>query len=410
MTPDIYNDKRFGINHKNISPNALNIIAKLHKSGFKAYIVGGGIRDMIKGLLPKDFDIVTDCEPEEIRRIFRNSRIIGRRFKLVHIAFPDEVLETTTFRSGGTKSSESIEVNDKGRIVRDNQWGTQEEDVLRRDLTINSIYYDPFSHEVIDYTNGIKDLKDKKIKFIGNSSERILEDPVRILRAIRFAAKLNFTIDKEIAVGIKEHRHQLLEMPSSRLYEEILKLFASGHAENSYIQLSHHGVFDILFPHYSDKNGLFHKFFLNAFRETDTRFKSGKKLNIGFIYAILLWPKVFIESEISEQINFKNFYRSIAAVVRKQQIITSVPKKFSSFIKDVWMNQVRFKRVGKKSLNFTKTLRFRAAYDFLLLREKIEPDLKLTIDWWTEFKTANYDKKIRLLNTYKKKNARRHNS
>ena len=210
MTPDIYNDKRFGINHKDISPNALKIISKLHKSGFKAYIVGGGIRDMIKGLHPKDFDIVTDCEPEEIRRIFRNSRIIGRRFKLVHIAFPDEVLETTTFRSGGTNSSESIEVNDKGRIVRDNHWGTQEEDVMRRDLTINSIYYDPFSHEVIDYTNGIKDLKDKKIKFIGNSSERILEDPVRILRAIRFAAKLNFTIDKEIADGIKEHRHQLL--------------------------------------------------------------------------------------------------------------------------------------------------------------------------------------------------------
>ena len=233
MTPDIYNDKRFGINHKDISPNALKIISKLHKSGFKAYIVGGGIRDMIKGLHPKDFDIVTDCEPEEIRRIFRNSRIIGRRFKLVHIAFPDEVLETTTFRSGGTNSSESIEVNDKGRIVRDNHWGTQEEDVMRRDLTINSIYYDPFSHEVIDYTNGIKDLKDKKIKFIGNSSERILEDPVRILRAIRFAAKLNFTIDKEIADGIKEHRHQLLEMPSARLYEEILKLFMSGHAENS---------------------------------------------------------------------------------------------------------------------------------------------------------------------------------
>ena len=410
MTPDIYNDKRFGINHEDISPNALSIISKLHKSGFKAYIVGGGIRDMIKGLHPKDFDIVTDCEPEEIRRIFRNSRIIGRRFKLVHIAFPDEVLETTTFRSGGTNSSESIEVNDKGRIVRDNHWGTQEEDVMRRDLTINSIYYDPFSHEVIDYTNGIKDLKDRKIKFIGNSSERILEDPVRILRAIRFAAKLNFTIDKEIADGIKEHKHQLLEMPSARLYEEILKLFMSGHAENSYKQLSSHGVFDVLFPHYQDRDGLFHKFFLNAFRETDQRLQSGKKLNVGFIYAILLWPKVFIDSEISEQINFKKFYRSIAGVVRKQQIITSVPKKFSSFIKDVWMNQVRFNRVGKKSLNFTKNLRFRAAYDFLLLRGKIEPDLKFTIDWWTEFKTANYDKKIRLLNSYKKKNARRYNS
>jgi poly(A) polymerase len=410
VTPDIYNDKRFGINQKNISPNALSIISKLHKSGFKAYIVGGGIRDMIKGMSPKDFDIVTDCEPEQIRRIFRNSRIIGRRFKLVHVAFPDEVIETTTFRSGNTNTTESIEVNEKGRIVRDNQWGTQEEDVLRRDLTINSIYYDPFSHEVIDYTDGIKDLKDKKIRFIGKSGERILEDPVRILRAIRFAAKLNFTIDQEIVKGIKEHRHQLLEMPSARLYEEVLKLFLSGHAERSYIQLKAHGVFEILFPHLQDEDNEFDKFFINAFKETDRRLGVGKKLNIGFIYAILLWPKVFIESEINERINFKKFYRAIANVVRKQQLITSVPKKFSSFIKDIWMNQVRFSRVGKKSINFTKNIRFRAAYDFLLLREIMEPELKPTIDWWTEFKTANYDKKIRLLNTHRKKNARKHDS
>ena len=150
MTPDIYNDKRFGISQESISKNALNIISKLHKSGFEAYIVGGGIRDMIKGLRPKDFDIVTNCEPEEIRKIFRNSRIIGRRFKLVHIAFADEIIEATTFRAGGTSTTESIEINERGRIVRDNNWGTQEEDVLRRDLTINSIYYDPFSHEVID--------------------------------------------------------------------------------------------------------------------------------------------------------------------------------------------------------------------------------------------------------------------
>ena len=164
MTPDIYNDKRFGINHKNISPNALNIIAKLHKSGFKAYIVGGGIRDMIKGLLPKDFDIVTDCEPREIRKLFRNSRIIGRRFKLVHITFPNEIIEVTTFRSGQDPQSDSIEINDKGRIIRDNKWGTQEEDVVRRDLTINSIYYDPLSDKIVDYTGGVKDLESKRIR------------------------------------------------------------------------------------------------------------------------------------------------------------------------------------------------------------------------------------------------------
>ena len=410
MTPEIYNDKRFGINQNHISKNALNIISKLHKSGFEAYIVGGGIRDMIKGLKPKDFDIVTNCEPEEIRKIFRNSRIIGRRFKLVHIAFVDEIIEATTFRAGGTNTTESIEINEKGRIVRDNNWGTQEEDVLRRDLTINSIYYDPFSHEIIDYTKGIKDLKDKKIRFIGNSGERILEDPVRILRALRFAAKLNFSIDQEIADGIKEHKTQLLEMPPARLYEEVIKMFMTGHAEQSFIQLKAYGVFNVLFPHFKDEDGIFDKFYLEAFRETDKRFKLNKKLNVGFIFAVLLWPKVFFDSGISTQINFKRFYRSIAEVVRKQQMITSIPKKYSSFIKDVWMNQVRFSRVGKKSINFTKSLRFRAAYDFLLLRNVNEQNLEVSTNWWTEFKTANYDKKIRLLNTLKKKNARKQNS
>ena len=410
MTPDIYNDKRFGISQESISKNALNIISKLHKSGFEAYIVGGGLRDMIKGLRPKDFDIVTNCEPEEIRKIFRNSRIIGRRFKLVHIAFADEIIEATTFRAGGTSTTESIEINERGRIVRDNNWGTQEEDVLRRDLTINSIYYDPFSHEVIDYTKGIKDLKDKKIKFIGNSAERIVEDPVRILRALRFAAKLNFSIDQEIVEGIKDHKNLLIEMPPARLYEEVIKLFMTGHAEQSFIQLKAYGVFDVLFPNFVDDHGEFDRFYIEAFRETDKRFKLNKKLNVGFIFAVLLWPKIFHDSNISTQINFKRFYRSIAEVVRKQQMITSIPKKYSSFIKDVWMNQVRFNRIGKKSINFTTSLRFRAAYDFLLLRNINEQNLDTSINWWTEFKTANYDKKIRLLNTRKKKNARRQNS
>ena len=246
MKPEVVNHKNFNLNKNLISKNCLSIISKLHRNGFQAYIVGGGVRDLIQKLDPKDFDIVTNCEPEEIRKIFRNSRIIGRRFKLVHIAFADEIIEATTFRAGGTSTTESIEINERGRIVRDNNWGTQEEDVLRRDLTINSIYYDPFSHEVIDYTKGIKDLKDKKIKFIGNSAERIVEDPVRILRALRFAAKLNFSIDHEIVEGIKDHKNLLIEMPPARLYEEVIKLFMTGHAEQSFIQLKAYGVFDVL--------------------------------------------------------------------------------------------------------------------------------------------------------------------
>ena len=184
MNPSIYNDKRFGINQADISKNALSIISRLHKNGFDAFIVGGGIRDLIKGLGPKDFDIVTNCEPEKIRGLFKNSRIIGRRFKLVHIAFPNEIVETTTFRSGINTDSESIEINDQGRIISDNIYGTQEEDAYRRDLTINSIYYNPITKEIIDYTDGVKDLKERRIRFIGDAEKRIIEDPVRILRAI----------------------------------------------------------------------------------------------------------------------------------------------------------------------------------------------------------------------------------
>ena len=199
-------------------------------------------------------------------------------------------------------------------------------------------------------------------------------------------------------------------MPPARLYEEVIKLFMTGHAEQSFIQLKAYGVFDVLFPNFVDDHGEFDRFYIEAFRETDKRFKLNKKLNVGFIFAVLLWPKIFHDSNISTQINFKRFYRSIAEVVRKQQMITSIPKKYSSFIKDVWMNQVRFNRIGKKSINFTTSLRFRAAYDFLLLRNINEQNLDTSINWWTEFKTANYDKKIRLLNTRKKKNARRQNS
>ena len=184
MKPEVVNPKNFNLNTNLISKNCLSIISELHRKGFQAYIVGGGVRDLIQKLDPKDFDIVTNCEPGQIRKIFKNSRIIGRRFKLVHITFPDEIVETTTFRSDSKDNEGSIEVNEKGRILRDNSWGTQEEDVKRRDFKINSLYYDPFKGEIIDYFGGIKDLGNKNVTFIGDPEKRILEDPVRILRAI----------------------------------------------------------------------------------------------------------------------------------------------------------------------------------------------------------------------------------
>ena len=402
MKPEVFSTKKFNFKVDSLSKNALSVISRLHKKKFKAYIVGGGIRDLIEGLDPKDFDIVTDCEPREIRRLFKNSRIIGRRFKLVHIVFPNEIVEVTTFRSGQDPQSDSIQINDKGRIIRDNKWGTQEEDVVRRDLTINSIYYDPFAKEIIDYTGGVKDLENKKIRLIGDTEKRIVEDPVRILRIIRFAAKLNFDIDPKIKNVIAKHKNQLLDMSSARIYEEIIKMFLAGHALKTYQLLQEYNLFDLLFPHIENSREDFNEFYENAFKDTDQRLKENKKLNVGFLFAILLWPKIYLKSGISKRINYEIFYRTIATVMQKQQNITAVPRRYSSFIRDVWMNQIRFNKIGKKSINFTNNVRFRASYDFLLLRNPIEKNLGTPINWWTEFKAANYDKKMKLLNEYRK--------
>ena len=402
MKPEVFSTKKFNFKVDSLSKNALSVISRLHKKKFKAYIVGGGIRDLIEGLDPKDFDIVTDCEPREIRRLFKNSRIIGRRFKLVHIVFPNEIVEVTTFRSGQDPQSDAIQINDKGRIIRDNKWGTQEEDVVRRDLTINSIYYDPFAKEIIDYTGGVKDLENKKIRLIGDTEKRIVEDPVRILRVIRFAAKLNFDIDPKIKNVIAKHKNQLLDMSSARIYEEIIKMFLTGHALKTYQLLQEYNLFDLLFPHIENSREDFNEFYENAFKDTDQRLKENKKLNVGFLFAILLWPKIYLKSGISKRINYEIFYRTIATVMQKQQNITAVPRRYSSFIRDVWMNQIRFNKIGKKSINFTNNVRFRASYDFLLLRNPIEKNLETPINWWTEFKAANYDKKMKLLNKYRK--------
>ena len=402
MKPKIFSAEKLKFKADALSKNALSIISRLQSKKFKAYIVGGGIRDLIEGLDPKDFDIVTDCEPREIRKLFRNSRIIGRRFKLVHITFPNEVIEVTTFRSGQDLQSDSIEINDKGRIIRDNKWGTQEEDVIRRDLTINSIYFDPLSDKIVDYTGGVKDLESKKIRFVGDTEKRIIEDPVRILRVIRFAAKLNFEIEPTIKKAITKHKNQLLDMSSARIYEEIIKMFLAGYALKTYQLLQEYDLFDLLFPHLENSKENFNEFYENAFKNTDQRLKENKKLNVGFLFAILLWPKVYIKSGISNRINYKSFYRTMAAVMQKQQNITAVPRRYSSFIRDVWMNQIRFNKVGKKSINFTNSVRFRASYDFLLLRNSMERNLDTPINWWTEFKAANYDKKMQLLNKYKK--------
>ncbi len=214
--------------------------------------------------------------------------------------------------------------------------------------------------------------------------------------------KLNFEIEPIIKKAITKYKNQLLDMSSARIYEEIIKMFLAGHALKTYQLLQEHDLFDLLFPHLENSKENFNEFYENAFKDTDQRLKENKKLNVGFLFAILLWPKVYIKSGISNRINYKSFYLTMSAVMQKQQNITAVPRRYSSFIRDVWMNQIRFNKVGKKSINFANNIRFRASYDFLLLRNSMERNLDTPINWWTEFKAANYDKKMKLLNAYKK--------
>lgn len=377
-----YQSKSSPINADLIPEFVLTVIKKLQQYDFQAFIVGGCIRDMLLNRVPKDFDVATDAHPEQITTIFKNSRIIGRRFKIVHIRQQRELIEVSTFR----KKPEEVNKLRNG-VIQDNAFGTIVEDAERRDFTMNAIFYDPIHETFFDPFNGKKDIENSQINFIGKKDKRLREDPIRLLRAIRFNAKLGFALcltKKEIPTYI-----QLLDdIPYSRIFDEMMKFFLTGHAEKSIKVLKQYEILDIFFPHLAQHSLKEKSLLMLGMKNTDNRVKQNKTVNPGFLMAVVLWDafkkdKSFNDETLSLDAKIKNFFNQSAPNI-------FIHKRFIKYISDIWRLQPRFLKIGIKAVyRLSNHPRFRAAYDFLLLRSESGEEDKKYGDWWTRWQSAN---------------------
>ena len=379
------------IKNKKISKFAISIVEELQKNKFQAYLVGGCVRDLMCGITPKDFDIATNATPNEIRKIFKASRIIGKRFKLVHIFNRSELIEVATFRSGIDEANEGNLVTDhSGKILRDNIWGTLEQDTFRRDFTINALYYCPISRKIEDYNSGINHIHKKKIVSIGDPMKRFSEDPVRSLRAIRFSNKLDFKIDKDIKNAIYKKGHLLENISNARLFDEFCKIFLGGIAEKNFNKIVSFNLSRYLILTDSNSSDFSQKLIKEALKNTDKRVENNQSVTPGFLIAAMLWPELLRKSRSNKEINLRKFFRSMDQILREQQKITAIPRKFHSYIKDIWVLQLKLhSRIGKQPYKTFKHPRFRAAYDFLLIRERASSCYSDLGEWWTKFQRNN---------------------
>jgi len=379
------------IKNKKISKFAISIVEELQKNRFQAYLVGGCVRDLMCGITPKDFDIATNATPNEIRKIFKASRIIGKRFKLVHIFNRSELIEVATFRSGVDEANEGNLVTDhSGKILRDNIWGTLEQDTFRRDFTINALYYCPISRKIEDYNSGINHIHKKKIVSIGDPMKRFSEDPVRSLRAIRFSNKLGFKIDKDIKNAIYKKGHLLENISNARLFDEFCKIFLGGIAEKNFNKIVSFNLSRYLILTDSNSSDFSQKLIKEALKNTDKRVENNQSITPGFLIAAMLWPELLRKSRSNKEINLRKFFRSMDQILREQQKITAIPRKFHSYIKDIWVLQLKLhSRIGKQPYKTFKHPRFRAAYDFLLIRERASSCYSDLGEWWTKFQKNN---------------------
>jgi poly(A) polymerase len=394
------------INNKKISKFAISIVKDLQNNNFQAYLVGGCVRDLLCGIEPKDFDIATNATPEQIRKIFKASRIIGKRFKLVHVFNRAELIEVATFRSGEDSSNEGSLVKDQaGKILRDNIWGTLEEDTYRRDFTVNALYYCPITQKIEDHNNGMKHIHERVIVSIGDPQKRFSEDPVRSLRAIRFSNKLKFKIDSDIKKAIYDKGHLLSNISNARLFDEFCKIFLSGMAEKNFNKLTSFGLNKYLITTEPGTDEFTSNLITEALRNTDRRLKNNQSVTPGFLVAALLWPQLIEASLQKREINLRKFFRSMDRILRGQQKITAIPRKFHAYIKDIWVLQLKLhSRIGKQPYKTLKHPRFRAAYDFLLIREQANGKDTYLGDWWTDFQKNDENIKKSLINNLNEKN------
>ena len=383
---DTYNQffSKEPINQELISKNVLAIINTLQANNFEAYIVGGAILDILISLTPKDFDIATNAKPEEIRHLFKNSRIIGRRFRLVHIFFGRELIEVSTFRA----KPEKVERLKNG-ILKDNEYGTKEEDAVRRDFTCNALYFDPKRNKIFDFFNGIEDLKNRHLNMIGNAKIRLAEDPVRAIRAIRFSAKLGFEIDNKLKQQIIQVLPELKKIPYSRLFDEILKIFLTGYAENSFKLVNDFNLAKIFFPSLQSGSKETISFIKRGLKKTDERIFLGKPINPGYLIAVFLWKDVkILQDNLAKKTKYPltALNDAIEITLNKQNKIFPIQKRFITTMTEIWQLQPRFENLNKKRVfRLFAHPRFRAAYDFMLLRGEENEVNEQIISWWINF-------------------------
>ncbi len=386
--PKRYPAADLGLDEGRISRAAIKVLKQLHQEGYQACLVGGGVRDMLLGRQPKDFDVATDARPEQVRSIFRNSRIIGRRFRLVHVRFGREIIEVATFRGNGEHSGDRH--LESGRLVRDNVYGSIEDDALRRDFTVNALYYDFASKEVLDFAAGLQDLKKRQLRLIGEPEKRYREDPVRMLRAVRFAAKLGLEMAPPVQQPLSRMATLLADIAPARLFDEMLKLFMAGHAAETWEMLAEHGLLQVLFPQtwQSMQRRSRHALLLQALSNTDQRIHQGKPVTPAFLTAALLWYPY--EDELNRLLDAgESLYDAmqVAAetVIVRQVKRVAIPRRFTTMTREIWALQPRFRHhAGKRAWRLLEHPRFRAAYDFMLLRGLEDEQCAREADWWTE--------------------------
>jgi len=414
VSPAIVPRAEHAVSRSNISESALKVLYRLKNAGFESYLVGGGVRDLLLGREPKDFDVATDASPEQVKALFRNCRLIGRRFRLAHVRYGSEIIEVATFRATQQDDSDDddpdssdLTLDDNGRILRDNVYGTLEQDAFRRDFSINALYYDIRDFSIVDYVDGMADLRAGRLRLIGDPGTRYREDPVRMLRAARFAAKLGFRIHADTEQPIAELAPLLRDIPPARLFEEILKLFLYGFGLQAFENLRHYNLFAHLFPQTDaalsiEEQGFPHVFIAKALANTDLRVAENLPVTPSFLFAALLWEPVRQRAAALQASGMysSDAYRQAAfEVVDEQSRHVSLPRRFVTPMIEIYQMQSRFlQREGKRPLRLLAHPRFRAAYDFLLLRaESGDVDQELA-DWWTQLQVVNPDQQHSILN------------
>ncbi|MFC5568588.1 polynucleotide adenylyltransferase PcnB [Lysobacter yangpyeongensis] len=381
------------VSRRDVSPNALRVLYRLRESGFGAYLVGGAVRDLLVGGHPKDFDVATDATPEQVKQLFRNCRLIGRRFRLAHVVFGREIIEVATFRANADDGSGDRETHEGGRVLRDNVFGSIEDDAVRRDFTANALYYAIEDFSVRDYVGGFEDVRNRVLRLIGDPETRYREDPVRMLRAVRLAAKLDFQIEPATAAPLPRLAPLLAEAAPARLFEECLKLFLTGHAAASFEGLERHGLLDVLFPESalalkSNRSGALRRMVIAGLRGTDARVANDEPVSPAFLFALLLWPaycRALAQLQSGGMHTAEAERRAADRVTVHQLNTIALPRRFSLPMQEIWLLQSRFsQRQRKRVFRLLAHPRFRAAFDFFSLRLSASPEHADDVAFWRE--------------------------